>query len=238
MRKDSRLVNSSVNLDYALYMCSFLLLALLPTDRLRLLYIHGISCALLLVTSEVVNSFLLLGVLHSAVHNLWPFLNHEGYDPKYESFYDVLLHLVMLQMCFKHISSRHNFSPYRKKFFQILSKIFLAGSFLNVVCSSMVNVYDTDISNFIFVQTSIFQAISTGYWTGTMLWYGRLHEEGFFWHWLLWMAVAVVNWVVYLLHEPLVGMSMKYRYVEAVFTNCVWIAAKNDFFLPKKSASP
>ena len=218
-------------INYLLYVLCLGILLVLPTGWFRLGYIHTISLIVGLFCQDKVRFYILLGMFHSAIHNLWPFLNEMGYDNFETSFYDVLCHLAMMLISYELILKE---SPYRyNKTFNVLTIIFLFGSVLNCIASVLIRYYDNYQAHQFFEYTTIFQAISTGYWISTNLWYGFYSHEKFLKHWLGWIVIMSMNWFLYRNYENLLGLSMQYKYVESVFVICTWGAAINNIYLKK-----
>ena len=211
---------------YTLFTLSLLVLLVLPTDFLRLAYLHALSAICFISSNDNrVKVYVFLGVTHSIVHNLFPFLTTEGFDATQDATFDVMLHLIMMGLCYKHVRESWKEDSDKKRWFDFLSIIFLLGSSLNVVAAYFQDGEEYSPRTLFFVNTSIFQAVSTGYWVGVTLWQRRHQEKSFFAHWLFWIVVMSVNWFIYKFSEPLVGISMHFRYVEAVFITCIWVGA-------------
>ncbi|QKF93573.1 hypothetical protein QKU48_gp0115 [Fadolivirus algeromassiliense] len=210
--------------SYLTFIGGLLILLILPSDFSRLSYLHGISTIAWFFADDKLRMYILFGMLHSAIHNLWPFLTPQGFDPSYESIYDIVCHFCMMFACYQLIKSNTlAYSEVQKKIFNILSIIFLIGSFVNCYNSYYMDMDEHSFNTELFVITSIFQAISTGYWISTILWYNHLNNNRFFFHWVLCICVFCINWGIYKYSEHFIGISMEYRYVEAVFMVCTWI---------------
>ncbi|AKI80541.1 hypothetical protein QJ850_gp158 [Acanthamoeba polyphaga mimivirus] len=207
---------------YILYGLGFVSLILLPTEHQRLYYLHLVSVIIGLISNYEMKFNILLSMFHSAVHNLWPFLKNTGYDDTEKSVYDVFCHTIMMMMCYHRIYYVQNIVIDSEYLFHTLSVLFILGAMINCLVSRLIIDSHHNLLHYIFEYTTIFQAVSTGYWVATMLWYNNLNHQDFYYHWLLWIILMTINWFVYKLWPNLVGISMRYKYVEAVFIICTW----------------
>ena len=211
---------------YSLYFTFLLGLIMMPTDWLKVFYLHTGSIIATFFVNDRLRFYILVGMMHSAIHHLWPFLDTNGYNHLEQEFYDVFCHFMMIYYC--HGLIQENYKKYPLKYRKLIDKLtyfFLFGALVN--CVSVWIMDDVPGSwrfNF-FTYSTIFQAVSTGYWIGTMLWYNNLKDQQFFHHWYSWVILMSVNWLVYKLNENMMGLSMTYRYVEGVFMVCTWVAA-------------
>lgn len=199
-----------------LYILYLSLLIILPDDSTRMFYLHSISLVTCLTTTVEKRFYVLMAMFHSALHNLWPFLSSDGYNPNYIAFYDVLWHTLSMLVCWEHIAKRN-----KSKTIAYLTMLFLVASMVNCVTSVFVsaeNKFWTDV----FVYTSITQAISTGYWVATTLWFDNVRDPSFIYHWTAWIVIMTANWFVYERSIELLKLSMKYRYIEGVFLVSTW----------------
>ena len=211
---------------YALYVMALIGLILMPTDWLKVAYLHVGSIVLSFFTNDRIRFYILLGMFHSAIHHIWPFLDRNGYNYLEEEFYDVFCHLMMIFFCFQLI--RENYKKYprkHKKLINYLTYFFLFGSVLNCISVFVMDDVPGSIRFNFFTYTTFFQAVSTGYWIGTMLWFHDLENPRFFYHWITWIFIMCCNWLIYKLNEFMMGLSMTYRYVEGVFMVCTWVTA-------------
>lgn len=206
--------------NYLGFICGMGILLLLPSEGTRLVYLHGVSTVSWYFANDTLRMYILLAMFHSAVHNLWPFLTAAGFDPTYESVYDVFCHFTMMFACFQLINQK---ITNKKKIMNILSIVFLIGSLVNCYNSYYMDNNKDSFNTILFVYTSIFQAISTGYWVVTLLWYNRLNNPQFFYHWILAIILYMFNWGIYKYSEDFIALSMFYRYVEGVFMVCSWM---------------
>jgi len=235
MEKIKTLMDSRTMRNYGLFVLTFIPLLILPTDNLRLFYMNGLSVLLFFMAREKMRSYLIFALLHSAIHNLWPFLTPQGFDPEQETIYDVFCHFSMMFVCHFLIKRQNqNYSPSKKIWFERLSWFFMVGSLVNCASCFIVEKDENSWKTLLFVYLTIFQAVSTGYWVATMLWFNRLGEEKFFTHWLLWIGLMSFNWGLYKYSEELVALSMLFRYIESIFITCIWVA-EIDFHLAKSS---
>ena len=190
---------------YIFWIASFLPLVVLNNMAERLVYLYclsGVTAVLFENNKKLV--FLATAVFHSIIHNVWPFLTPEGYNMNETPFYDVLCHFVMMIMCYRLINKKNNYS-----------KFFIFGSFLNVVASFFDGNIETASVHVLFSWLSVFQAISTAYWISTLICYDKWnnHSKHF-----LGMALFIVGtWGIYMYDDSYVGLSMNYRYIEALF---------------------
>lgn len=207
--------------SYTTYVVGFIILLILPTEASRLYYLHLVSILVGFLSNSEMKFNILLGMFHSAIHNLWPFLKNTGYDKTETSVFDVFCHAIMMLLCYHHINYVGGHITFRNKFHSV-SKIFIIGALINCVVSYFITSSNNEYIHIIFEYTTIFQAISTGYWVATMLWYHNLEHIEFYGHWKFWISIMTINWFVYKFIPSLVGISMKYKYVEAVFIICTW----------------
>nr|AEX63236.1 hypothetical protein mv_R1034 [Moumouvirus Monve] len=207
--------------NYATYIAGFIVLLILPTETSRLFYLHMVSILIGLFASYPMKFNILLAMFHSAIHNLWPFLKNTGYDKEETSVHDVSCHAIMMVLCYHHINNvgGHIIFEYN---FHLATTIFIIGALINCIVSYHVTSSDNEYIHIAFEYTTIFQAISTGYWVATMLWYHNLEHVEFYGHWIFWICIMTINWFVYKFIPSLVGISMRYKYVEAVFILCTW----------------
>ena len=204
--------------QYLGYVLSLAVLFVLPSNWYRLAYLHGISTLLLIFSHTSLNYFIILAMIHSAIHHLWPFMTHKGYNQDASPFYDVLCHTVM-------IYAAHNLVAEHLGSWVWLSYFFILGSIGNTINSVYLTPKINTAGDTAFGFTSVFQAVSTGFWISTMLWYGSWADPSFVTHWLAIIGIMVANWGLYKLSHKAVGYSMKYNYVEAVFIVCTWVGA-------------
>ncbi|AGF85681.1 hypothetical protein QJ854_gp101 [Moumouvirus goulette] len=206
---------------YMTYLAGFIILLVLPTETSRLYYLHLVSILVGLFANYEMKFYILLGMFHSAIHNLWPFLKNTGYDKEQTSVYDVFCHAVMMILCYHHIINVGGYITFNYVF-HLASTIFIIGALINCTVSYFVTNNNNEYIHCAFEYTTIFQAISTGYWVATMLWYHNLENIKFYQHWIFWICIMTTNWFIYKFIPSLVGISMRYKYVEAVFIICTW----------------
>lgn len=211
--------------NYSLYVVSFSILLILPSGWHRLLYLHGASLIFGFLANDNVRFYVLLSMFHSAIHNIWPFLTENGYDNFETSTYDVFCHLIMMLVSYNLIKKN---PPAKSGMFNILTFIFLIGSVLNCIASYLIIDNKEKFIHLFFEYTTIFQAISTGYWISTMLWFNKHNHADFTKHWLVWIILMSINWALYKTFDGLVGISMHFKYIEAVFIICTWGAVINS----------
>lgn len=214
-------------LRYASYIFGLLVLIVLPDGWWRLAYLHGITVCLSLFANDQQRFYMLLAMFHSAIHHLWPFLKPGiGYDCREQEFYDVFCHMIMIWFCFQYIKSKYYWYPKtHKNLIKYITYLSLIGSVLNCISVYTMDDIQGSIRYNFFTYTTLFQAVSTGYWIATMLWFNELYNNNtFVWHWICWIALMCVNWLIYKCNESMMGLSMTYRYVEGVFMVCTWIA--------------
>lgn len=210
--------------NYLAFIGGLLTLLILPSDFSKLVYLHGISLICWFLSDDKLRMYILFAMLHSAIHNLWPFLTAKGFDPSYDSIYDIICHFCMMFACYQLIrENNYDYAHNKKIVMDVLSIVFLIGSLINCYYSYHMDTDKYSYNTMIFVYTSIFQAVSTGYWIGTMLWYNNLQNEKFFYVWLLSIVAFCFNWSVYKYSEHFIAISMFYRYVEGIFMICTWI---------------
>lgn len=186
-----------------------------PKVRGDYLYaLSGISVLLGIIQQKYLQiGLLLLSILHSIIHKIWPFLNEQGYDLNEPPVYDVTCHFVMMSICYILIT---RYSKQSRKF-HILSTFFLIGSFFNVLTSIDNGDTKESFQHHLFTWMSVFQGISTGYYISTLINFEMWKLPDFEQHWLFMIGLVVINWAIYKAYEPLVGWSMYYRYIEGLF---------------------
>ena len=217
-----------ITMRYFCFSTALMLCSIIPHGY-RLSYLYGITILLWLYSVILghctfhLSLFTMGGLAHSAVHNYWPFLNEsvEGFDTRYSSFPDVVFHTVML--VFVYMSTKSVLDPTVNKW----TRIFIVGSLVNC---ALTNYKSMDTTHYVlFNISSIFQAISTAFWIATTLHYGEWNKHSYKKCLFLVNFVIVYNWVLYEFDHwahlglGLVGMSMKYRYIEGLFICCTWI---------------
>lgn len=214
-------------LPYGVFIVAMSLLMVLPGEFWRLLYIYGLSTLFVTMNSSKDNTLVLVAMVHGGIHHLWPFMTPEGYNHAWSPFYDVVCHLIMLLLCFIRIRRHHKVYPFGNKkyenLFYILSWLFITGSVVNCFIAPYSMIPDSWEFR-LFGLTAIFQAISTGYWVSTCLWNNNWEHKDFYRHWSVWIAVMSLNWFMYQMSDDLIGMSMEFRYVEALFIVASWLS--------------
>lgn len=223
-------------LPYGLFLIAMGVLTILPDGFWRLCYIYGVSTLIFTFNSVHDNTFLGLAVIHGMIHHLWPFMTSTGYNQLWSPFYDVVWHLVMLYKCYSQICKFFKDYPNKKfgkpqyeNIFYYVTYISIAGSLLNCFLAPY-SMTPESWEFTLFGLTAIFQAISTGFWVSTCLWFNHWDHPDFFRHWGVWLLVTMGNWALYQVSDDLIGLSMEFRYVEALFIVASWMA-----FLPKPS---
>jgi hypothetical protein len=220
-RKESRI------LSYCFYGISLVPLLILPDSWWRLFYLYTVSTFLFFFSDFKARIFLLVGVAHSVIHHIWPFLHPGGYDLSQPPFFDVAWHCFMMVMCYGvilHWSKKHRVLHYNT--FYYISVFFIIGSVINTATSISNGESTSDFAHHLFTWMSVFQAVSTGYWIGTLCSWEKW-DQHFFPHLLGNVAFIVGNWALYKWHEPFVGLSMKYHYIEAIFICSAWVPGLN-----------
>lgn len=218
-------IPKAILINYILYFCGFIFLLILPSGWYRLLYLHIISLIAGSIANDQLKFYVLFGMFHSAIHNIWPFLTEDGYNNLETSTYDVFCHMMMMIVCYNLI--KNNIKK-NKIIFHLLTYTFLLGSFLNCIVSYLIIGNNDEFVHFVFEYSTIFQAISTGYWISTMLWYDNHTHKDFIKHWFGWIILMSINWLLYKTIDNLVQISMYFKYIEAVFMICTWGAVLNS----------
>jgi len=216
-------LNNIIRKEYILY-CSFLIpLVLLPDSFWRLCYLHGVSMLLIFFTDYKLRFFTLVAMIHSIIHHVWPFLDNTGYKLGYTPFYDVLCHILMMYFAYEVINSHIKKKDLQwKSKFKYLTYFFIIGAIINcltAICSYQS--FDSQCHQY-FAWTSIFQAVSTGFWIATMLWYEKWNDHKFFTHWLVIIVIICANWGLYKYSHDILALAMDYRYIEAIFMVSTW----------------
>lgn len=213
---------TEIYFQYIVYISCFGVLLLLKSESDRLLWLHLISILIGLIANYEMKFNILFAMFHSAIHNLWPFLKNTGYDNTEKSVYDVICHTIMVVICYHRICCTENTTISNYYTFHLFSVIIIIGALFNCVISGKAIGSNNRFLHSLFEYTTIFQALSTGYWVATMLWYHHLGDIYFYSHWIVWIGLMTINWFVYKFYPNLVGISMRYKYVEAVFIVCTW----------------
>ena len=213
---------------YLFFFMSLVLCGIIPSS-FRSTYLYGVtallwSSSLIRGTCDLQLSLITAsGLAHSAVHICWPFLNEtvEGFDYQYSALPDVFFHATML--AFVWAITKSSVCPY----VHIWTTRCIFGAMLN--CLFTVYQGTGGYLYIIFNITSIFQAISTAFWIAASIHYGEWGKDVYKLCLGLVNAVIVTNWAFYELDHwgglqlGLVGFSMKYRYIEALFICCTWV---------------
>lgn len=163
------------------------------------------------------------GLGHSAVHNYWPFLNEtiEGFDARYSAFPDVFFHMTML--VFVWVSMKAFLHPTVNKW----TLFCIVGAIVNCCLTNYKSM--AGVHYLLFNSTSVFQAVSTAFWIAAVMHYGEWDKKSYAKCLGLVNFVIVSNWGFYEcdhwghLGLGLVGLSMKYRYIEGLFIVCTWV---------------
>ena len=220
--------NISVIQRYTCFCLALGICGLIQHDY-RLIYLYVITVMLWLFAifrgtcTFHLSLFTMGGLGHSAVHNYWPFLNEttQGFDTRYSAFPDVLFHMTML--VFVWVSMKVFLRPIVQKF-----TIFaIIGSIINC---ALTNYTSVDSMHYVFFNsTSVFQAISTAYWIATSIHYGEWDKCSYAKSLFYVNFIILSNWGFYEydhwgnLGLGLVGLSMKYKYIEGLFMCSTWI---------------
>ena len=177
--------------------------------------LRATSCPHLTVTASG-------ALLHSIVHNIWPFLDTTtgGFNIHVSSLPDVLTYLAMFLFVW-YTTNRDTLHPAAR----ICTLGYIAGSVVNCRYPDQYGLH-----YLLFNLTSVFQAVSTAHWVSMCRHYDRWHRPSYS-RWLLFSNVYfVLNWAVYnydhFFLEPGIGaiaFSMRYRYIEGLFIACTWI---------------
>lgn len=214
---------------YIIFFAGMLSLALFVDDVARLEYLYlgsATLAALCLFVDPLLTALLGVAVGHVYIHEIWPFLTIDGYDLAQPPVYDVLYHFVMMVICWQLIKQS---GSKQVPLFYKLNLIFMLGSFLNVFTSIDNGETTNDWQHHVFTVSSIFQAVSTGYWISTVLCYQNWNKS-FIWHWLAAIIIICLNWGLYKYDESWVCFSMQYRYIQAVFVVSVWAPIATKIF--------
>ena len=179
----------------------------------------------------------LSGLIHSKIHVTFPFLDDvQGFNPNVSALPDVLFHTFMLIFTFLSIKQYLKPVIFKSTLFCIM------GAVLNCVFTGFkIQGLNTQVSTetyselllnntvySIFVITTVFQALSTAYWIAFVIHYGEWKQEQFSYGLLMCITVIVSNWFwyhmddIFSLNIGLVKLSMKFRYIEALFIVCTW----------------
>lgn len=209
---------------YVIFFNFLCILFIIPTRYYRLVYLHSLSI-IFLIPETPMRPYILLSMLHSAIHHLWPFIDTSGYNIKETPFFDVLCHFIMMIWSYGIINEKIS-----NPVFQYLTLFWGIGSLFNIIIS-LIPVKDyKDHAHTIFAWTSITQAISTGYWISTMLYYPNLiNHPLFIYHWLFWIGLACVNWIIYKRDHSMIAKSMELTYIESVFIVCTWVPTLTSY---------
>ena len=208
--------------SYIFYYIGLLLLWNMKSANERTIYLYGTTCILLILIRDVeLWSILFVGLLHSIIHRIWPFLTKDGYNVKETPFFDVSCHLLMLYICY-HILilcpnglEENAYLKYSTIFWIIISHI-------NVLLSSISVNNETEYAHVIFAWTSLSQAVSTGYWIATMLFYNEYGHPLFLINLYIQVMISCISWVVFRINSKLLGQAMEHNYIEGVFIICTW----------------
>lgn len=211
-------------INYFLFILGLSVLLFLPLGWYHLLYLHGVSFIFGFLGKDSVKFYVLLAEFRNVAHNIWPFLTINGCSNFETSVHNVLCHIVMMFVCYYLIKDKRK-TKSKKKQFKILTVVFLTGLILNCTIAHLITHSQNYYLHFMFRYTTIFQAISTGYWVSTMLWFNNHEHKHFIKHWIGWIVLISLIWSFY---ETTVSISINFELSEAVFTVCTWIAVLNN----------
>lgn len=176
-----------------------------PYDWVRtpLIYVPPI----ILLTQPGWESYL-LAIIHGVVHLWFPFIDGNGLNSEYTAFPDVLVHTLMLGRSMELYLDRPHTNYYVTPLFYIM----YVGSLFNVFTSI---VYNPDAA--IFVYSSIFQALSSGCWVFTHLFYTTKKDKYYIPVGATALFVSVLNWVLFRNNESILADAFINRYFETLF---------------------
>ena len=187
--------------------------------------------------------FLSFGWIHSILHYLYPFLDHNGLVIGITPFPDILCHTAMFVFAvwflgfgqikdFLNITEWNNVSIY----FKIFWVISVFGSALNIVSSLLI--YEEDTTHFdeaviIFEYTSIFQAISTGFcWSASIVNPLTCKSEKLIkYHLIPWVSGAIITWFIFLFDNTFMDIMVDHGYLQFLLIYPVIAALTVHFFM-------
>jgi len=224
-------VSDDTKAHFHMVICNFLFLATgicasaqvgtLRSRRNALYLLSSVLIPLLLLNAQFYFAWLALwGVLHSCAHHLWPFITVKGLNIKASAFPDVTVHLAM------HAIVHAAVLPHLSTPAQWTSTVILLGSIWNWYLSSY-----SRVDAKWFVNTSIFQAFSTGSWVGYLIAVGLHHQDGPVFEttmWLMWLG-AGANWFLFKNSNEMLKKLFRISYLDTLFIIPVWLFMFNNW---------
>jgi len=183
--------------------------------ELRRFYLYAVS-AYLFVTRRQRSTELLfgvVGVVHSFIHLLFPFLHDDGYDFVPSPTPDVMCHALMLAFVIWLRWQR----PVPRSFV-IISVFLMVGSVFNVALSR----YHDAENDFWFRMSSSFQAVSTAWWLAQGLAWPVTDLRVWMRHAAVVSSVILVVWASYLISWDILAVSTRHRFIEGIFIIAPW----------------
>jgi hypothetical protein len=207
---------------YLFYYIGLLILWYIKSENYRTLYLYGITTILMVfVQNFELFMILFIGLLHSCIHRIWPFLTKDGYNIKETPFFDVFCHFLMLFMCYHFIILCPN-GLSSLTYLDNAILFWLVISLINVILSSIPVDSETEFVHVIFSWTSLSQAVSTGFWISMLLSYNEYHHPLFLINLYIQVLFSCATWVIFRLNSKILGVAMTYNYIEGVFIICTW----------------
>lgn len=162
---------------------------------------------------------LCLGILHSFVHQMIPFISEKGLDPTFTGFVDVYVHFIMhLFVCYISLNQINwSMTNYMLGFVTL-------GSYIN----ALISIY-FPVNNIWFINTSIFQALSSGGWVGALLSYNHYQYENYdsinLSNIIIWISfiVGAINWLVFRNSNNILTKLYSLNYFDVFFIFPTWI---------------
>jgi hypothetical protein len=201
-----------------LFITSIVCAPVFGTLRSRRLIIFTFNVILAMCYPEC-SPVITLSTFHSLFHEHIPFIDEYGLNVNHSAFFDVLIHTLMyvqLMWLVRGIVSM-----------ETLFVLFwvLAGSVYNTVVSIYSRVDDD-----LFVQSSLFQALSSGAWVSLLgLGLDSNSSNTVQYECLLWvsMGVAVLNWYAFRQSTWLLAVLFRASYFDTFFNVPVWLYVWN-----------
>lgn len=165
----------------------------------------------------------LLAAVHGLVHVYIPFIDHTGINTNHSAGWDVFVHLVMLVYAVHIYCEESLIEHLRSKTWKArFELVVILGSLLNFILGAF-----SEPDEPWFVYTSIFQALSTGYFVAVHLsHHGKeciKHHASNLPLLVGFLTVASFNWGLFRSNHDVLADAFLNRYFETLFIIPTWI---------------
>jgi hypothetical protein len=152
-----------------------------------------------------------LSTLHSLVHQHIPFISEKGLNLSYSAFYDVVVHLCM------HIYIIYLTIAHIELLTLTVLSFIAAGSVYNVYVAR-----NAIVNEIKFVNSSIFQALSSGAWISLIVYQDPLPQD-FEYFLLFTIFVGGLNWLLFRHNHSALNSMFRGSYFDTFFIFPVYI---------------